>query len=247
MSFFQNMFGGNSAAAQQQQAQPGNIPQGAGAVDPNNTTLPAGTTQQQQQQQQTPVNNESASPLAGFEDLWKTVESKEAPQNNNLLALDPKQVMESAKKANFQSFVTPDLMEKINAGGTEAQVAMMQAMNSMAQGVFAQAIMATSKLTETALSKNNDRLMGELPNQFKKLSVQDNLRSQNEVFNNPAVAPIISALEQQLVTKYPNASQAEITKLAQNYIEGLGQVFSPKQQAEQTKQTQETDWNSFLS
>lgn len=235
-------FGGNTQQQQQQptQQQPGNLPNNGGAADPSNPTLPNPAIVD-------PAKKEE-SPLANFAELWKPTESKSDPQDNSFLGpVDPAKVMEAAKRTDFTKVVTPEQMQKIAAGGQEAVTAMMEAMNSVTQAAFAQSAMTSAKLVEQALSKAESKFTSDLPQHFKKMSVSENLRNENPIFNNPAVSPIISALEFQLTQKYPNASSSEITKMAKEYISDFGNAVVPKPQEEQNKnQSQEYDWTKFI-
>lgn len=231
-----------SAAPQQQQQampQPGNIPAGAGNADVNNPTVPQGQAQ------------EPVVPLADFADLWKPnpVDPNKPTDNSILGNMDPAKVMEAARKTDFTKVISQDSMAKINAGGPEAMQAFVESMNNIAQTVYANSAIAASKMVEQATAKMQDRYAADLPAQIKRHAVQDNLRADNPIYTNPAVAPLISAMEQQFTVKYPNASATEITNLARQYVSGLGEVFSPQKAAEKAateKAAAGTDWTSFL-
>ena len=127
----------------------------------------------------------------------------------------------------------------------------MQAMNQMSQTVFAQSAMATSKIVEQALEAQQKKFQEMLPGIIKQHTVSDNLRSENPIFNDPAVRPLISAMEQQFSLKHPNATASEITAMAKQYVSGLGQVFNPAQANAGSDQnnfraTGDTDWSKFL-
>ena len=88
----------------------------------------------------------------------------------------------------------------------------------------------------------------ELPQHIKRQTVTDALRSENPIFSNPAVAPIISALEAQMTVKYPNATAPEITAMAKQYVEALGSSFAKKPEPKLSgdgKDKGEIDWSTF--
>lgn len=249
MSFLQNLFSGQQPQQQQQQQQQTQPPQGqqptqpqsgvnlptAGVTDPTNPTIPP-----------------QKDPLEQFKNLWENEQNPQQQQETQFSVysqLDPKKVFESAGRANFTNVVTPELMQAAQQGGEAGVAAMVTAMNAVAQQVFAQSTLATTKLIDNALGKNRDHIIGELPKHITKNLVTNELRTSNPLFNNPAVSPVISALESQFVTKFPNASPSEITKMAQQYILNLGDLFSPKQQpatGPQDNKGQE-DWEAFLN
>ena len=244
MSLMERIFGGVQAPApattapqtqtQQQQPQPGNIPPEAGATDPNNPTVPATT------------ETTTADPLAAFSDLWQpTQQANEMPLFGNV---DPKKLMEAAAKTDFSKAIPKDALAKIQAGGEEAVSAFTGALNQVAQTVFANNALTTAKLMDQALKKQEEIFAAKLPTLVKQHSVSDTLRSENPAFNNPAVQPLIQALEMKLAVKHPNATAAELTGMAKQYLEGLGTVFNPNKVSEQAAATTASlgeDWDKW--
>jgi len=253
MSMFSNMFAAPSApaatapAAQTAPATapttPGNIPQGApatGVAAPG--TAPNGVLPGNEN-----ANPKPATPLDQFSELWKTPESNPNAQSSGVFGdIDPKRFMEAAGKIDFTKVVNTEQLTAITQGGEGAMQAFANAMNAVAQQTYAQSAYASTKIVEQAVAKMRENVLAELPSHIKKQTVSDNLRAENPVFSNPAVQPVISALEAQLTVKYPNASATEITQMAKNYVEALGTSFSPKP-AEVKPKNNETDWSSFLS
>lgn len=242
MSIMDKIFGGFGASAPApntqpaQQVNPGNIPSGAGATDSSNTTVPPGTVQTSQE-----------SPLANFADLWKPVENAQTPEAM-FANVDPAKLMEAAKKTDFSKAISPDQLEAIAGGGQEAVAAFASAMNSVAQTVYANSALATTKIVEQALAKAQQQYDAKIPGLIKRQTVSDTLRTENPMFSNPAVQPLISALEAQLAVKNPNATANELTSMAKQYLEGVSTVFSnPKQGQESTTNAGDTDWLKFLS
>jgi hypothetical protein len=244
MSIMQNIFGGlmggtqQSAPAPQQQVPPGNIPPNAGATDLTNTMVPPGTVAATQEQ---------ASPLADFADLWKTDPNTAAPQPM-FGNVDPAKLMDAARKTDFAKAIPKETMAAIAAGGQAGVEAFAQAMNTVSQTVYANSAMATTKIVEQALKKQQEAFEAKLPGIIKQHTLSDTLRSENPVFSNPAVQPLISALESQLAVKHPGATAGELTSMAKQYLEGLGSVFSPKAAPtkEEAAAAGETDWSKFF-
>lgn len=242
MSVMEKLFGAFGAGAPAAQptppgaTPPGNIPANAGATDPNNPQVPP--------QEVTPP-----SPMADFADLWKPSETtQETTQQGFLGNVDPQKVMEAAARTDFSKAIDKDTLARINAGGADAMTAMMESMNKVAQHVFAQSAMSTTKIVEAALAKAETKFQADLPGQVKRLSVTENMRNENPIFSNPAVAPIIAAVEFQLQQKNPTASASEITKMAKQYVEDFGQAVLPKPAETTTgSKSGEYDWGKFLA
>lgn len=245
MDIFSGITGGSAAPAApapntnaNNQPQPGNIPPGAGSTNPNNPTVPAGT------------ENKEGAPLDQFADLWKNEPASEGrEQNTGLFNIDPKKMFEAAGKIDFAKMIKPEQLQAIAQGGDAAVQAFAQAMNGVAQGVYAQSAFATTKIVEQALGKAKQQYNSELPSLIKKHQVSDNLRAENPIFANPAIQPIISALEAQLTVKFPNATASEITGMAKQYVEAVGSSFAPKPAAPENDGkagANTTDWDKFL-
>lgn len=239
MSIFQNLFGGNTTPAPAPAPAPTqssmNNP-GAGQTDPNNPTIPPNAT--------------PPDPLESFKSLWEveTDPNKQVQSSEVYGQIDPKKVFESANKANFARVITPELMQAAQQGGEAGVNAMITAMNTIAQQVFAQSTLAATKLIDNAIGKNREQIFNEIPQHITKSLVTNQLRLDNPVLNNPAVAPIISAIESQLVTKFPQATPAEVTKMAQQYILNLSSVLNPQAPTiQEPKKPNEDDWTSFLN
>ena len=248
-----NLFNGvtgkaEPAPAPNNQGTPGNLPAG---TQPNNSApgaAPNGVI---------PPNPDGnaitePAPFETFKDLWKTEPvDPNAPNPNAGVfgTIDPKKFMEAAGKIDFSKAVTPEQLQAISAGGEGAMKSFAEAMNKVAQGVYAQSAFATTKIVEQAVAKSKETFLAELPQHIKRQTVTDNLRSENPIFSNPAVQPIISALEAQMTVKYPNATAPEITQMAKQYVEALGSSFAakPKPDANADKGKKgETDWSTFL-
>ena len=224
----------------QPQQNPGNITNGGGATNPNNPTVPSTNADGP------PV---VASPLDAFSDMWKPVAANGA--GDPLFAnVDPVKMMEAAKKTNFTSLITKEQQAAIAQGGQGAVEAFMQSINLVGQQAFANSAMATTKIVDQALAKQMEQFKSLLPNLVKQHTLSDNLRETNPVFNHPSVAPLINAMETQLAAKHPNATSSELTKLAQDYVLGLGQAFNPtlasNTNANGSTKTEDVDWSKFL-
>lgn len=252
MSVMSRIFGGSpnpAPAPVQQPAQPvqqpnnpavagngnsSNVPVVPG-VDPNITTP-----------------NQPASPLDGFKELWNTspeVQKKLQEQNRVPLSdINPQQIIDSAKKIDFSKMISGDQLQAISKGGDEAVKAFAAAMNNVAQGVFAQSAATSQKFVMDALQQQQQQFNSRLPELIKQYQVSENLRGENPIFSNPAVQPIIKALEFQLTQQYPNSTAADITAKAKEYVKGLGSAFAdkPAQTPQEKQAAQDTDWSSFL-
>ena len=228
---------------------PGNIPPTAptsGVTTPGtapNGTNPGTTT--------TVDPNAPPTPLADFADIWKDAptDPNAPPKDSSVFGnVDPNKLLEAAKKINFAEAATPEQKAAILAGGEEAVKAMIEVVNQTAQRSYAQSAYASTRMVETAIAKAREQFAAELPQLIKKTNVSNSLREDNPIFSNPAVAPIMDALETRLTIKYPNASASEITNMAKAYVEQLGTSFAPKAPEPKLPKGSrvEEDWGKFL-
>lgn len=250
MSIFEKIFGSQNpqapAAAQNVAPNPGQIPTNPAVssavspgaapngVVPNNVPAP---------------ESENKDPLDAFKDIWQPNENQPEPQP--LISVDAKTLAEASKKTDFTKLITPEQLQGIAAGGEEGVKAFAQAMNAVAQGVYAQSAFASTKIVEQAVSKAKEQWAAELPSHVKIQNISETLRTENPALSHPAAAPLLGAIQATLTQKHPNASASEITAMAKQYLGDFANaVQSPekklaleKQQKEQS--AGETDWSTY--
>jgi len=192
------------------------------------------------------------SPLEGYKELWQKADTDAKPvSTTTTMNVDPQKLLEAAKAVDFSKMIPAELREKIAKGDMEA---LAQAMNAVGQGAYAQSTAATAKIVEAALNKQADTFMNQvLPDVLKKAQISQGLASENPLFTNPAVAPMLDMVKTQLTTKFPTASPAEIQQKAQDFLMGFAQEVAgtngkqitdiPKQPASSRG---ETDWGKFF-
>jgi len=256
MSIFSTLFGGGNTqpaaqpAAQPQNTgagQPGNIPQQASQTPASsngtapNGVVPAGTPE---------AGSGTAAPLDQFKDIWQPSDNKN--ENQPLINVDPKSLAEAAKKTDFTKMISPEQLSAIGQGGEAAVQAFAQAMNQVAQGVYAQSAFATTKIVESAVNKAREQFQAEIPAHVKRLTVSESLQSENPAFSHPAASPILGAIQAQLAQKHPNASSSELTGMAKQYLEQFANVVSAPQKAADAKKAEagkpkDFDFSTFLS
>lgn len=212
-------FGGQQQPVQQPVAgaspgQPGNMPANIPPM------IQQGSADGQIPGAQGSPQDQLKSPLGDFDKLWEPVKPAEGAISDEPIRfnIDANKVQQSARNIDFTKTITPALLEKINAGGEGAMAAVVQAMNEMGQTIFAQSMMAGTKVLETGLESSHQRISRTLPDTIKKQAVSSALRENNPLFSNPATAPMLQALETQLQAKFPTASAAEITEHARKYL-----------------------------
>lgn len=170
------------------------------------------------------VGEGDQSPLAGFEKMWETADTDRKPISLVPdLNVDPAKLMEQAKKMDFSKLIKAEDVTKALGGDAATFVNII---NTVAQAGFAQSTNTTTRIVDAALRDQAKKFNEEvLPAKLKEHNINTGLRADNPLFENPAVAPVLSMVEQQLQIKFPTASASEIKQKAKEYISGLGSAI----------------------
>lgn len=245
MSIF-NLFGGGNTSTPaapatpdpSKPANPGNAPDTPSptAVDDVSKGAPATET----------ASDKPASPLDQYKDIW------EAKPNDNSKAqpmvIDPAKVAEVMKNADFSSAMSQDNLAKIAAGGEDAVQAFASTINEVARQVMTQSTLVTNKMIEQQVAQAMEASQAQIPGLVKKQTLAANLSQSNPVFANPAVKPVIEAIQTQLSNKYPDASAAELTDMAQQFVTTMAESLLPQQTTTpQQGAADGMDWEKFLT
>lgn len=215
------------------------------------TPTPAAETPTQVQPGNLPADEPAATPeaapndpLAAFKDIWNTVENK--GEQTKSFNLDQDKLKDLVGKADFSSSIPPETLAAISAGGEDAQKAFADAMNTVARTVFMQSLIAGNKLTENHLGSaahNQEQMIAEL---VRQQLTTNSLSAASPLFNNPAIKPVMEAVQKQLSAQNPSATPQQITEQAQAFIKALGEAVNPPP-APSGSLSDTTDWSKFLS
>lgn len=247
MSIFSAIFGPATPAAPAPAVAaptPGNIPAAAAVASQSATTVataPNGVV---------PANavvteGAAKSGLDAFADIWNT-QATEGAQGQPLFNVSQEKMMESARKQDFKSTATPEQMAAIQAGGAEAANAMFEIMNEMTQKVYAQSAFATTRLIEGALDKSQFAKATDIDSRIRSSTLSNNLRAENPIFNHPAALPLLKSVQETMLVKFPNATPAELTKMAQDYLMDFAAMAKgPEVAAAAAKAPKGEDWSKW--
>ena len=192
------------------------------------------------------------SPTAKYADLWeppKTEETKPGEQSQ----LTPEKMLEAASKVDFRKVLDQESLAKIKAGGDEAVAALADLLNKTGQTVYGQSVVVSKKLIDQAVSEAESRFAKEIPNLVRRQTAQEALISENPAFKDPAVAPVVAAIQSQLQLKFPKATASELSEMARDYMKQAAGVLSsdPKAlaaaQASAKKKAGEDDWDAWMT
>ncbi len=194
----------------------------------------------------TPASN--VPPLGEYQKLWEN-DPNAKPNEPFSFNSDPAKLLETAKTVDFTKVLTPELQKRIQAGGADGQAANMEAMNTIAQLTFAQSAHASSKIVEQALQSMEERFNAALPDIIKRHSVAETVRSNNPLLTNPAMAPLIEALQQQMTRKFPQATAAEIKDHVNDYLNGAADLIASGRPVPESKNKgrPQENWEKFFT
>lgn len=162
------------------------------------------------------------SPLAEYSALWHKDEKNDGKEPNLVpnFKTDPAKLMESAKNVDFVSGIDPKVLDAAAKGDKEALGAVV---NQAAQLGFARSAAVTTSIVERALQQQAKSFKDEvMPHILRNNEISRTLREDNELFSNPAVAPMLEMVEKQFAIKYPKASPAEVSQKAKEYVQEFG-------------------------
>lgn len=184
------------------------------------------------------------SPLAEMEAAWKTVptDPKAAPTEQPYFQVDPAKLAASVKNLNFAAQIDPAQAKLALEGDTNALSAVI---NSAVQQSFQATMLSIPGIVEPALRKAADNATAQVPGLFRQQQLASE-RSANPVLNDPAVAPIVAALKQNLAAQNPQASSAEIQAKVDSMMLAMAGAISPQAKSPQTKAAEAGDDFSFL-
>lgn len=204
------------------QATPGALTPGSNPVDPAKGP-PAGIK---------PGESSLEHPaLADFSKLWDNV--KIPGSGIPVLQADPQKLADAAKGIDFTRIIPQELAAKA-VGGDAA--ALLQIINTVAQQSFA----LGNQVNTALISKHGETIAnhvdGTLGTRIKSHQVLDGLRTDNPAFGDPAVAPLIQALERQMQATFPDASAAELRQHAETYLSTVAGLVASKGKSKKQRQ-----------
>lgn len=162
------------------------------------------------------------SPLSEYKDLWQApTNGTGLPSSVPQFTTDPAKLTEISKTVDFRNAVDPEMAKKALAGDMES---FMNVLNQVGQAGFAQAAGMSSTLVQKAMTAQDQKLQNELLPEFARRSdVSKGMRDGNNLYSNPAIAPMLHSLETQFAAKYPQASAQEIREHATKYMQGVSE------------------------
>jgi hypothetical protein len=189
-----------------------------------------------------------ASPLVEFKDLWQPTPADPNAPKNPPQGVSPEKLMEAASKVDFSKVLDQESLAKIAAGGQEAVIALSTLLNKTAQQVYGQSMVVTSRIVDQAVQEATARFAASVPSLVRNQSVNENLFAKNPALQDPAVAPVVQAIQSQLAEKYPKATSLELVAMAERILSGAAEKFAPQKPSDPKPNGRtEEDWSAYLN
>lgn len=210
------------------------------APNPSNQNPPQGTSSQQE-----------VSGIDKFRDLWENKPTEGAPQEFNpetMFNMDPEKMKQAVSGMDFSRGISQEQMAAVAQGGEGAVKAMMEMMNEMNRQSVLHSTQIAAKLVQQGIGQGMGHLDGKITKSIRQNQISQTMRENNPALNNPAIAPMLQAMETQFAQKHPQASPQEIAQMAREYVTEMANVMNgPQRQAqEQARNSKEMDWDAFM-
>lgn len=194
-------------------------------------------------------------PMGKYADLWAPPKEGEVVPGAVTLpnyTPDPTKLREAIKGKDFLQGLSPEVMTKVQAGDGASMVTAIshavsnavEMMTHVSAGMTQNAVADVHKLYKDTV----------LPDLLKRNDVNQQL-ADNPIFTNPATAPLVEGMKAQFLAKYPNASTAEISRMANEYVKDFAGIVMNQNGMTVTKTAvpgkdgapAEQDWNKFFA
>lgn len=228
---------GTQPAQQQQQQQPNPHLQGNPTL-PQNSGMPA--------QPATPTNPTGESPTDKYANLWDT--SNQQQQQAPNFKLNPESLQKVTSSMNFTQGIQKEDLQKIAQGGEEAVVALQNILTNFGQNIFSQSAQFSAHMTESGYNAAQKEISTGLPGVVRNHMASASLFEANPKLRDPALQPLVGALQSQFAAKFPNASPAEINNMVTDYMGTTvaGAFQKPVDPATQKQENAQPNFASWL-
>jgi len=191
---------------------------------------------------------EDDSPLAQFKDLWETDPKKsgdkEAAPDYSLKSED---VMKVVAKQDFTKNLTPEQVAAIQEGGEAGVAATIALVNGAVQQAVTTSTLISNQLSQQMVNQAVQDSQDKIPGILRSNLTSAHLKDTNPLFSNPAVTPVMEAVQSQLLEKYPDFTPQRVNELTENFVMALAEeVNSGAKDAINNNAGGEVDWDAFM-
>lgn len=185
-------------------------------------------------------------------DLWKTDPAQQTQDTGPqpVFNISPEKLSEIASAMDFSKQLPAELASKALNGDTTALTSLI---NTASQQAYKAAIDANTKMINAAFAQRETSFKTEvLPGLIDQHTKARAIEDANPIFRHPAAQPMLEGLKSQIISKFPNATASEVSRMAGELLHDFATSINggtPEQlQAAQRKASApaEMDWATFL-
>ena len=207
-------------------------------------------------------NLQTAKPVDDFATLWNPTVDKDGnpiPEQVNSLGsninfnLDVGALDKHFSTIDFTKGLDPNLFSAVASGGDNAIAALPQIINHAVRQAVLTSAQSTTKLVQGTVGNADKNITDIVQAEIKKLGLQDTIRS-NPIYSDPAYAPVVDMVQTRVLQKYPNATQADLSKAVDTYFLKLSSAFNPSSgnqpfniNSHNRSQDTGTDWTKYFT
>lgn len=194
------------------------------------------------------------SPFDAYKDLWKPPAQGEQVGIPNALpdfALDPAKLKSFADGVDFTSGIPTETLMSALKGDEKA---LRGIFNEVGRRGLQENFTVGLKTVEGAMKRQTDNLTSKtIPELLRRQNISELNRSSSDLFANPAIAPVLTMLENQFANKFPSATPEQIRDHTANYWKETMSAYAGatgKQLVDVPKQEaggQNTDWDRWVA
>ena len=241
MSILGQLFGGAKQQQQQQPQQQSNQQQQTAHVQCN-PTIPTGN---EPAANPNPQTQATQSPTDKFKDLWDTSNQQHNQAPN--FKLNPEQLQKVTGGMDFTRNLNREDLAAIAQGGEAAITALGNVLNNFGREVFGASAQFSSHMTESGYNSASKIIDQGLPGAIRSQITTQQLYASNPKLKDPALQPLIGAMQSQFSAKHPNATPQEIQDMVSDYFTTVvGGAFAKEEPQQDNKANAAADFSGFL-
>lgn len=173
-----------------------------------------------------PANTQGSSPLDAFATLFDNPvvnkDDKSAQPKPTIFDARPEDIQQLASKIDVSSVLTPEMLKGLNpTNNPETQKALQDAFNAVGKSIFQQAITASLGIGKQGMQLGADQASSSALQRVNQDSARSMLTKDMPILSNPAYAPLVNNVMEQLMKHHKGADANLLYTKAKEYFANL--------------------------
>ncbi len=168
--------------------------------------------------------SKGSSPLDKFATLFQNpspavgADGKPIPPKANVLDAGVGSYTELAKGINLAPVMSDEQKAALVKGGEGAVTALTEVLDAFGKQVFAHAASTSTAVTKRGLTEHSAEQQQLINNAIKLNGLSESLLNKDPRLSNPAVAPLVAVVQQQIAKGNPNATTQQLEGMVVEYF-----------------------------